>query len=366
MEIASVTYKSILQGANIMKPNYHLNYGKKRIERAIKNKKPFIYLSDAVKEVYTGGIFKRVFVEKEEFGLPYISAQHMMSSNPRDVAKNISKKYTPRQEDMILKPHQILVSCAGTVGNVRLIDNDLEGIVGSQDIIRVIPDNTKMPFGYVYAFLASATSYNYIQSFIYGSVVPRIEPNTLAKLPIPNIPLEKQQEIHKLIVEASNLRVKANSLSKNAISLIESNYNFSKPATRYIVNIKEILDGDKFTKEARLESDFYQPATKNLIEQIKANKYEHLGNLSESVSISNLRGRTFVKKGIVLFTGQSLGLLKPDTSKQMSKTLTRNIEQNTTKDGDVLVSAFGTLGKIEFCYQCLSPLNNWNKNDQSV
>ena len=141
MEIASVPYKSILSGSNIMKPNYHLNYGKKRIERAIQNKKSFTPLGDTVKDVYTGGIFKRVFVEKEEFGLPYISAQHMMNSNPLEVAKTISRKYTPRQEDMTLRASQILVSCAGTVGNVRLIGVDLDGVIGSQDIIRVISDD---------------------------------------------------------------------------------------------------------------------------------------------------------------------------------------------------------------------------------
>jgi type I restriction enzyme S subunit len=76
------------------------------------------------------------------------------------------------------------VSCAGTVGNVRLITKDLEGVIGSQDIIRVNPDDTKLPYGYLYAYLASKTAYNYMQSYIYGSVVPRIEPNTLSRLPI--------------------------------------------------------------------------------------------------------------------------------------------------------------------------------------
>lgn len=221
MEIATVPYRSILQGSNIMKPNYHLNYGKKRIERAIKNKRPFIVLGDAVKDVYTGGIFKRIFVDKEEYGLPYISAQHMMHSNPREVAKNISQKNTPRQNDMTLKATQILVSCAGTVGNVRLIGDDLEGIIGSQDIIRIIPDDSLIPYGYLYAYLSSPTAFNYIQSYIYGSVVPRIEPNTLAKLHVPRLSVSEQHDIHNLIEEASMLRAEANRLINKA----ENNFN---------------------------------------------------------------------------------------------------------------------------------------------
>jgi type I restriction enzyme S subunit len=58
--------------------------------------------------VFTGGIFKRMFVDDTKYGYPYISAQHMMNTNPLDVAKIISKKYTPRQEEMSLKEGQIL------------------------------------------------------------------------------------------------------------------------------------------------------------------------------------------------------------------------------------------------------------------
>ena len=135
MKCTTVPFSSVLEGSNILKPNYHLNYGKKRIVRALRNENKFRPLGEITKEVYTGGIFKRVFVENEAFGLPYISAQHMMNANPLDIAKSISKKYTPRQEDMTLKYSQILVSCAGTVGNVRLIGQDLDGVIGSQDII---------------------------------------------------------------------------------------------------------------------------------------------------------------------------------------------------------------------------------------
>ncbi|AYZ35190.1 restriction endonuclease subunit S [Chryseobacterium indologenes] len=351
MKIATVSNKNIVNGSKILKPNYHLNYGKKRIDKAIQNKRPFVELKHAVQDIYTGGIFRRLFVEREEFGLPYISAQHMMNSNPLEIAKIISKKHTPRQEDMTLRTNQILVSCAGTVGNVRLIDEDLDGIIGSQDIIRVISDNSKFPYGYIYAFLASPTAYNYIQSYIYGTVVPRIEPKTLANLPVPNLSKIQQQKIHDYIVEASKLRVEANRLLKQAINYIENQYNFRTAPKTFKVNISTIKNGDKYTNENRLEADYYLPNKIFIESQIRTKNNALLGDLCESVSISNLRARTFVNEGVTLFTGQSLGLLKPDLTKQLSRTLTSNIEQNLTKDGDVLVSAFGTLGKTEYCYK---------------
>lgn len=351
MEIASVPYKSILNGSNIMKPNYHLNYGKKRIERAIKNKKSFTPLGDAVRDVFTGGIFKRVFVEKEEFGLPYISAQHMMNSNPLEVAKTISKKYTPRQEDMTLRSSQILVSCAGTVGNVRLIGEDLDGVIGSQDIIRVISDEDSDPYGFIYAYLASPTAYNYIQSYIYGSVVPRIEPNTLAKLPVPNFSDRLKQEIHNLIVEATNLRVEANKLLREAVEKVESDFSLNQSSKIYSVNVKEILAGDKFTKEARLESDYYQPRVKSLIQEIKKRNWVYLGDVSNEINRSGLRERKFVNEGVPLVTGQNLNMARLVDLKMLSRKFTRNIEKNTTASNEILVSVQGTIGKIEYVYK---------------
>ena len=222
MEVASIKYNSVLEGSRILKPNYHLNYGKKRVAMALKNGYLFTPLGKLAKEIYTGGIFKRVFVEKQEYGLPYISAQHMMNSNPLDVAKLISKKYTPRQNDMTLRERQILVSCAGTVGNVRLIGSDLDGIIGSQDIIRIIADESKMPFGFLYAYLASDTAYNFIQSFIYGSVVPRIEPNTLSTLPVPMLGEKRVNECNKLIEDSLDIRNQAIKKLNEAIQLIEA------------------------------------------------------------------------------------------------------------------------------------------------
>ena len=61
---------------------------------------------------------------------------------------------------MTLRDEQILVSCAGTVGNTRLIGKDLDGIIGSQDIIRIIESNDKCPYGFIYAYLATPTAYN--------------------------------------------------------------------------------------------------------------------------------------------------------------------------------------------------------------
>lgn len=347
MKVASVTSKNIADGLNILKPNFHLNYGKKRIEKAIRNKRHFIPLKDAVQEVYTGGIFKRVFVEGEEFGLPYISAQHMMNSNPLEIAKLISKKYTPRQEDMTLRESQVLVSCAGSVGNVRLIDKDLDGIIGSQDIIRVISNNS-MPYGFIYAYLSSPTAYNYIQSFIYGSVVPRIEPNTLAKLPVPKISNQIQRKCHDLIIKASKLRAEANNILRDSTSLIEHTIEdrFGNPYGKGYSkrNIQDIL-----CLEKRFDAPYNCSEARWLNDIIVSQPHKYISEIAD-VFHPMLFGKKQLKgsssKGNALYKSSSMMKLKPETDFWLSTRKIETYQKLQVKEGWILVSRTGTVGNV--------------------
>src|SRR5690606_36654381 len=120
MEITTVNSNSILNSSLILKPNFHMNYGKKRIERALQKGIHFETLRNVTENIFSCPIFVRVFVKDKKRGSPYLTAQQMMNSNALEATKNISIKYTPRQEEMSLSENQILVSCAGTVGNVKL------------------------------------------------------------------------------------------------------------------------------------------------------------------------------------------------------------------------------------------------------
>ena len=341
METTKVNLNSITKNTFILKPNFHMNFGKRRIEQARRNGLRFESLGNVVDKVFTGGIFKRVFVESSEFGLPYISAQHMMNSNPLDVAKIISKKYTPRQDDMSLKENQILISCAGTVGNVKLITSDLEGVIGSQDIIRVDADD-KLLFGYLYSFLSSQTAYTYMQSFIYGSVVPRIEPNTLKKLPIPILPKEFQQKIHNLIVESAQLRVEANKLLKEATSVFDElkvdylagSFVFNKVKIQKISSNKKRFDAN------------YNVISELVDEKLKNIKYVTIRSQSSKIFIGPRSKRNYVATGVPFLSTSEMQKANPTKTEKF-------VNHKTAKDfavreGWILTTRSGTLGDTIF------------------
>ena len=329
---------------------YHLSDG--RLTKLKIKKSPFQVeiLANVSLSIYNGPRFKRYYVNDAQQGIPFMGSSDMLKTNFFDL-KYISKKLSKNLAELYVKKDWILVSCSGTIGNTVYTNSDFEGKTASQHIMRIIPDPNKIKSGFLYAYLSSKYGYSLLTQGTYGAVIQHIEPHHLNELPVPVFPDSVQEEVSKLITDAASLRVKANKLLEECLSTIDTSFVFEKPQNIYTVNIKEIKSGDKFTNESRFESDYYQPSTNKVIEQIKGTTYALLGDLCHSVSISNLRGRIFVKNGFTLFTGQSLGLLKPDMSKQLSRKLTKNIAENTTLDGDILVSAFGTLGKTEFCYK---------------
>ncbi|ATA69191.1 hypothetical protein CAPN006_17880 [Capnocytophaga canimorsus] len=342
MQVAKINSSSITTNSFMLKPNFHMNFGKRRIERAIKQGLEFKPLGEVVNKVFTGGIFKRVFVDDAEYGLPYISAQHMMNSNPLDVAKIISKKYTPRQDDMSLKENQILVSCAGTVGNIKLITKDLEGVIGSQDIIRIDSDNNKLLYGYLYAFLSSKTAYAYIQSFIYGSVVPRIEPNTLRKLPIPILPEEFQQRVHNLIVDSAQLRVEANKLLKEAVEVFESEIGESN--VNHSFQVGKVSSSKIYGFQKRFDSQ-YQLGWNALEDEMKQQlQYRKLSSIASKIFVGGRGKRNYVENGVPFLSSSDMMLFNPKrTSKKISAS-TQGLEQMKVGLHDILISRSGTVG----------------------
>lgn len=359
MEITSVNSRTIVDNNWILKPNFHMNYGKKRIERAIRKKHSFLKLGEVVDSVFTGGIFKRVFVDNPEFGFSYISAQHMMNINPLDVAKCISKKYTPKLDEMTLKENQILVSCAGTIGNVKLITEDLVNVVGSQDIIRINADNNKLPYGYLYAYLSSKTAYNYMQSFIYGSVVPRIEPRTLSKLPIPILPENIQKEIHQLIVEASNLRVDANKLLKEVVELFENKLPEIKKRISYISTIK-----NRISHNSRFEATYDSEQIDSIYEYFsrKNIKLISVKDLSEKVFTPNIFKRiraNNIESGIPYYSGSELLNQFPNSKSYLSRKMP-NIKNYILKNNWLAIQDAGTIGYISYVHEYLDGVSATN------
>jgi len=243
-----------------------------------------------------------------------------------------------------------LVSCAGSVGNVRLITEDLKGVIGSQDIIRVVTNDSKAPFGFIYSYLASPTAHTYIQSFIYGSVVPRIEPATFSQLPVPKLPQALQLEIHNLIVRSAESRVKGN----NILTLLRDEiqqfleHKLEKFSLRNkkssIVSILKIKQDEK-----RFDAPYYTGIGRSLFDAILSQEHVRVSSISE-VFLPALFGKKQLKgmpnKGNPLYKSSSMMQIKPDSDFWLSHKKLESYRKLQVKKESVLVSRTGTVGNV--------------------
>lgn len=157
--------------------------------------------------IFIGGRAKRIYVVDAERGVPFLSSSDMLMASFEGV-KLISRKQ-PELETLTLRKGWTLISRSGTIGNMAYAREDMDGLAGSEHIMRVLPDPKKIPPGYLFAYLSSPIGTALVKSGTFGSVVDTIEPDFVGNLPIPRLDTATEQRIHDLIHSAMNLRVQA-------------------------------------------------------------------------------------------------------------------------------------------------------------
>lgn len=206
---------------------FHLSTGRKTRIKMENSPYELDQLENVSEKLFFGNIFRRTFVCNPVKGIPYLTGSDMVKTNI-NTGKLLSKKLTNKKNSLIIKKDWILLSCSGTIGNVVYTNETFDGKIGTHDLIRIIPNKSKIFSGFLHAFLASKYGYSLLTQTNYGGVVKHIEPKQIYNLPIPIFPKTKQQRIHNLIIEAAKLRVKADKLLEDIENNLYSIIGFKK------------------------------------------------------------------------------------------------------------------------------------------
>ena len=351
MKTATIPATSLREGQQRLKPNFYLNAGKLRLDKMRHNGHPMSTIGEQSAAVYRSDIFKRQFVKDPKFGVPYISGADMMKAAPLESSRLVSAKFTPNMEETSLKTNQILITCAGSVGNVRLITADLEGVIGSQDIIRVDYDERKLPYGFLYAYLASPTVYDYMQSLYYGSVIPRIEPFHVRQIPVPRLPAAQMQQIHAAIEAAARLREEATRLLAEAKQRIMDELKLDKLLSQPLAKHKSVpLSAIRKSYTMRLEASAFAGFSGAMVRHFESQgiKCRLLGEVSRRIFRPGIFKRVFVKDGIPFLGGGEMMQTNPKPEKQLSRTQTDNQDKLMLNKYWTLITCGGTIGNNIF------------------
>ncbi len=219
-QTAFVSSKNILSSLkHRIDPPALMNDGVKTMEKVM-NRMDYTTIGEIKGKVFRPGIFKRNYVEN---GIPYIKGSEIFLTNPFRRCDHLSRTRTPFIEEMSMKEGQILITCAGSVGDIKIITKEYEekGAIGSQDIIRLESSDELYTKEYMFVYLQLPFVNDYIQSMKYGSVIERIEPFHVESIPVVKPTKEISDEITSLIQTYMNSTYRAFYAEEKAITIVE-------------------------------------------------------------------------------------------------------------------------------------------------
>ncbi|MDP3182657.1 MAG: restriction endonuclease subunit S [Desulfobaccales bacterium] len=309
---------------------------------------------DVSQEIYNLYRFKRIYTSNPDIGYPYLSASETfmfrLQSNrwiARDKAPSPAERY-------FAKAGWILVSCSGTLGRCVLVTKRMEPYFLTHDLIRIIPS---LPAGFIYAFLSTWLGQALMLKEEYGGTISHLEPSHLEKIPVPLLPDDKQQAIHKKITKAYYLRDEANELLDRADELLHAELGLQRFDDSQVSYFGGVTKPKSFLLKAseldgRFDASFHFPIAKTAIEQLRTGKYllKQLGDtdLTEHILIPPRFRRIYVspEHGIPFLQGSHLPMMKPYDLKYLSRRAHPNLSPWIINKGWLLITCSGTIGRI--------------------
>jgi len=205
--------------------------------------------------IYNGPQFARNYVSDRDHGVPFLTSSSMLLADFTHV--DLIRKAdatSSRLSFLRLEQGMTLISCSGTIGRMTYARREMVGLWSSQDTLKVVPNPAVVKPGYLFAFLSGRFGLPLIVGGTYGAIIPHLEPQHIAELPVPMAPEGLQDAVHKLVEDAADLRTKA-SLELRAVireieqaadlPAVESHYSGASPDIS-IVNAQRLggrMDG---------------------------------------------------------------------------------------------------------------------------
>lgn len=300
-------------------------------------------LGDLASDVFYGGRDRRVYVEKEKFGIPFIGGSTMLKADVSGV-KYISKRHTKDLQASLLKRDWILISRSGTVGKTVYSNGMHEGLSASEHVIRFVP-NGEMLSGAIYSYLASKYGYALLTQGTYGSVINTIEPDYIRSLQIPIFPEAFQKRIHKLITESAHLREEADAALKESLKLFEDasgEHGFPHETLTGRATYRSIC-ASRRRMDAQYQLGMQRVAA---AKQSGGCEQKRIGAVAKSLFVGGRGKRNYSTTGVPFISSSDMMLFNARRGAKFISKRSPGLETMVVHDNDILISRSGTVGNV--------------------
>ncbi|MEQ8636399.1 restriction endonuclease subunit S [Gimesia maris] len=318
-----------------------------------------------VAEVIWIGPFKRNFVSNESVGVPFYSSSTMLKLDAK-AETFLSQKYTKGLQRLLIPKDSILISCSGTIGNVCIATDDLEGKALTQDAIRVVSTDVLLKAN-IFCFLQSQAGQYLLTTSKSGGVIEHIYANDIESLSMPLLPSGLRSRLSSLIERCSKKRVEANRKLKFAESEVyqqlyidQSCFVKDSASNGNVVYFNDIAS-PSFGIHHRLDATYFDKKCHRIRMLVnEKGKGQTISSLGCKVI---LHGKTFIPGihkvqanfGVPYFTGKELFATRLIPRTFIYSDNHQHLRKLTVDKGTVLVTCAGTIGRVAYVY---GPLEN--------
>lgn len=126
----------------------------------------------------------------------------------------------------MLRDGWIIMACSGQtyglLGRTMVLTENHDGVFGSHDLIRIVPDQARARSGYLHTVL-NHVDYGRprIVRYASGTSVPHLDPQDIRQVMIPRLSLAQEGAIADLSDQATRLSAEADRLETSAVEEAE-------------------------------------------------------------------------------------------------------------------------------------------------
>jgi hypothetical protein len=157
--------------------------------------------------IFHAGRSARRWVTDSDHGVPFFSSTDILEADSSFLPL-IAKSAVRENPRLLIKRDWTLITRSGTIGRMAYARPDIDGFACSEHVLRVVADIDQIRPGYLYAFLSSKYGIPMIANAAYGAIIQHIEPEHVADLPVPRLGSAIEEEIHRHVQAAADLRAR--------------------------------------------------------------------------------------------------------------------------------------------------------------
>ena len=217
----------------------------------------FAELADYKKGPFGSALKKEIFVPKSENSVKVYEQQNAIKKDWTLERYFITKEYYKKLKGFTIGPGDIIVSCAGTIGEYYVLPNEAEIGVINQALMRIIT-NKKVNQNY-FLYIFDNMIYNFSKTFSNGSAIKNIPPFADLKKQIAYIPTIEEQNKVSIALKLLDKKIELQSKKIEDLKLFKSSqiinfFNKNNFAEVYIKNIGFFQSGNSLSKDCLTSS----------------------------------------------------------------------------------------------------------------